>query len=203
MHAAGTAPQEEVAGASEAPDSPAFTVRESTVIEAALESALHSDRPGPVIARVVRPVRDSAQLQHILIPAGTRLSGTMQPVHTGTGPRVVVSWTRMEFPDGRIRALPALPAIETSGEHGLADRVNRHRVRAAGNAALLALLGGSSTYASARAGLAGASLALELSRIGHGQLRQHRGRAPTVTVRAGYRFLIYVSEDLHFEAPYR
>ena len=184
-----------------------FTVRESTVIEAALETALHSKRPGPVLARVVRPVRDSEHLNRILIPAGTKLTGSMQQVVSGGSGRVVVAWTRMEFPDGRTKALPALPAIESSGEHGLRDQANRHRARTFGSAALLALLGGSTTYATAQTGaagsLAGASLAMELSRTAGGVLQQNMGRAPTVTVRPGYRFLIYVSEDLHFDAPYQ
>ena len=189
------------------PDMPgAYILRESTVIEAALETALHSKRPGPVLARVVRPVRDSEHLHHILIPAGTKLTGTMQPQQMAGGHRIVVAWTRMEFPDGHSMALPDLPALETSGEHGLADRVNRHRARSFGSAALMALIGGTSTYATAQTGLAGslagASLGMELSHAASGTLQQHRSRTPTVTVRPGYRFLIYVSRDLHFDAPY-
>ncbi len=205
VHTSGLGPDTEPASAGQ--DSRgAFTVRESTVIEAALETALSSERPGPVLARVVRPVRDSKNLYHVLIPAGTRLTGTMERIVPGEGGRVVVAWARMEFPDGRTKALPGLPAIESSGEHGLADKVDRHRARTMGSAALLALLGGSATYATAQTGLlgslAGASLAMELARAGSGVVHQGMQRVPTVTVRAGYRFLIYVSEDLHFDAPY-
>ena len=188
-----------------APNAPLgqYVVHGSTVIEAALETALHSDRPGPVIARVVRPVRDSKQFRHVLIPAGTKLSGVMQP--GALGARIVVAWTRMELPNGEVIALQGLETIETTGEHGLRDKVKRHRVRNFGSAALLALIGGSATYASAQAGagLAGASLAMELSRSAGDVAQTDRRRAPVVTVPAGYRFLIYVTEDLHFDAPYQ
>ncbi len=178
-----------------------YTVRQSTVIDAALETALHSARPGPVLARVVRPVPDSRSLRHVLIPAGTRLTGTMQPA---SGHHLLVTWTRMEFPDGQTHVLPALPAIESTGEHGLADRVNRHRLKSAAGTALVALLGGSAHLATAQTGsLAGAALALELSRATSDQVQRSRTRPPTITVRPGYRFLVYVTEDLHFEAPYR
>ena len=184
-----------------------YTVRAASVIEAALATAIHSERPGPVLARVVRPVRDSQHLQHVLIPAGTKLKGYVEQVVASRGGQVVVVWTGMEFPDGRTMPLPALPAMEQTGEHGLRDAVNRHRARNFGSAALMALVGGSATYASAQAGaasgLVGASLAMELSRSAASTLQPGHSRMPTVTIRAGYRFLIYVTEDLHFEAPYR
>lgn len=188
-----------------------YTVAEATVIEAALVTGINSDRPGPVVARVVRPVYDSKNMHHLLIPAGTRLIGALEQALEGQDRRVVLAWTRMIFPDGRSLGLPGFPAIETRGEGGLKDKVNLHMASLFGRAALVALLGGATTYASSQMGgggsfgpgaFAGASLGLELSRVATAMLQQGLRRRPTVTIRPGYRFLVYVAHDLPFEEPY-
>ncbi len=188
-----------------------YTVAEATVIEAALVTGINSDRPGPVVARVIRPVYDSKNIHHLLIPAGTRLVGTLEQALEGQDRRVVLAWTRMIFPDGRSLGLPGFPAIETRGEGGLKDKVNLHMASRFGRVALIALLGGATTYASSQANggsslgpgtFAGAALGLELSRLATAMLQQGLRRRPTVTIRPGYRFLVYVSRDLPFEQPY-
>ena len=64
-----------VAGEIEWPASP-YEVREGTLIEAFLITAIHSDLPGAVLAQVSRNVYDSQTQQALLIPKGTRLVGT-------------------------------------------------------------------------------------------------------------------------------
>ena len=168
-------------------------VRAGTLIEAALETALNSDRPGPVLARVTQPVRSD---EGTLIPSGTRLMGEMA---AGNGESIVVAWSRMAFPDGRIQELPGWGALDLSGEHGLRDRVDHHRLSNFGHAALLTLLGGSATVASTAAGLNGTLLALELSRSARASVQPGMRRTPTIKVPTGYRFLIYISDDIYFE----
>lgn len=180
----------------------AYTVAEGSVIEAALITGIDSDRPGPVMARIMRPVRDTADGSHVLIPAGTRLIGSMEEALDGQDRRVVLAWTRMLFPNGRTMDLPGLPAMEQSGEAGLRDRVRTHRMHAFGSAALIALLGGASAQAPGGGGIASATLALELSRVATGMIQKGQSRKPTATVRQGYRFLVYVSQDLVFDGPY-
>ena len=105
----------------------------------------------------------------------------------------------MIFPDGSSRDLPGFPAIESSGEGGLREGVNRHRIQVLGQAALVALLGGG-TAAVAEKGygsLPAAALGLELSRTAGDMLRSRR--RPTITIRPGYRFLVYVAQDMVFE----
>ena len=184
----------------------AYVVRQGTVIHAALETSLNSDRPGPVIARVVRPVRESQALRHVLIPAGTKLIGGMQNTPPGFRGGVVVAWTRMQLSDGRVVDLPGFPSTETTGGQGVAEKVDKHRMGRFGGAALLALMGASTTFATASAansatGLAGAALGVELARMGSATATKRIARPATVTVSPGYRFLIYVSDDIHFSRP--
>ena len=184
-----------------------YTVAEGATIEAVLVTGAQSNRPGPVTARIVQPVYDSMHLQHLLIPAGTRLMGFMEHAMEGQDRRVILAWTRMIFPDGRFLNLPGLPALDTGGEAGLRGTVRTHRAQAFGSAALIALLGASTTYATSQLGSAGsitgATLALELSRTATSMLERGLNRKPTVSVRAGYRFLVYVSQDMVFDGPYR
>ncbi len=176
-------------------------VRQGSVIHAALETAVNTDRPGPVIARVVRPVRDSQGFRHVLIPSGTKLIGAMQNTPPGFREGVVVAWTQMQFSDGRVLDLPGFPAMETTGGQGIAETVDKHRAGRFGAAALLALMGAGATYATAQAassttGLAGAAPGVELARMGGAAATRRMSRRPTVTVSPGYRFLIYASDDI-------
>ena len=177
---------------------------EGNVMEVALETGIHTGRPGPVRARVTRPVRDSKGLEHVLIPAGTQLLGAMEGTLAGEEPRVLIVWNRMIFPNGEARDLPGLPALEHSGEGGLQDQVRHHRMQRFGSAVMLALVGSATSIATATTAgsLVGGSLALELSRTASGQLERGQRRQPTLILRPGYQFLVYVSRDMTFPEPY-
>ena len=181
-----------------------LVILEGSIIKVALETGIHTGRPGPVMARVTRPVRDSKTLQHVLIPPGTQLIGAMEGMLAGEEPRAIVVWNRMIFPSGETRDLPNLPALDYSGEGGLQDEVKRYRFQRFGSAALLALVGTSTSLATATTagGLAGGSIALELSRTASGKLERGRDRQPVLILRPGYSFLVYVSKDMTFTAPY-
>ncbi len=177
---------------------------EGSVIEVALETGVHSGRPGPVRARVIRPVRDSKRLKDILIPPGTQLIGAMEGLLEGEEPRALIIWHRMIFPNGETRDLPSLPALDFSGEGGLQDKVNHHRIHRFGSAAMLALVGSATSIATSATAnsLVGNALALELSRSATDQLEQGKRRQPTLTLRPGYQFLVYVSRDMTFTESY-
>ena len=180
-------------------------LRQGSVIHAALETAVNTDRPGPVIARVARPVRDSYGFRHVLIPAGTKMLGVMRNTPPGFRDGVVVAWTRLQFSDGRVLELPGFPSAETTGGQGIAESVDKHRMGRFGAASLLALMGAGATYATAQAassttGLAGAALGVELARMGGATATRRMQRQPTVKVSPGYRFLVYVSDDVMLDA---
>ena len=179
-------------------------LQEGSVIEVALETGIHTGRPGPVRARVTRPVRDSITLRHLLIPPGTQLIGAMEEVFAGQEPRAIVVWNRMIFPNGETRDLPGLPALDYSGEGGLQDKVKHYRFQRFGSAALLALVGSATSLsmATTAGSVAGGSIALELSRVASGKLERGRSRQPVLILRPGYSFLVYVSKDMTFAAPY-
>jgi type IV secretory pathway VirB10-like protein len=202
-----------IATAVERPISP-YEVREGTLVEAYLITGVHSDLPGEVVAQVSRNVYDSGTQQVLLVPRGTRLIGTYDNQVAVDQSRLLVAWTRMVFPDGRSVTLPGLGSKDGTGASGLTGRVNRHYWQAFGNAAMLALVGGSLTYAASRSRPAGGtfayptpgevmagSVATELSRVATEMLRGNVNRRPTIQIPAGTRFNVFMNGDLAL-APY-
>lgn len=191
-----------------------YEIREGTLVEAYLVTGVHSDLPGDVVAQVARNVFDSETQQILLIPRGTRLVGTYDNAIALDQSRLLVAWTRMIFPDGRSVSLPGLGSTGGDGMGGVPGRVNRHFFRAFGNAAMLALVGGSLAYATSQTQGSGGtfgyptpgevmagSVATELSRVATEMLRGNVNRRPTITIPAGTRFSVFVSGDLALE-PY-
>jgi type IV secretory pathway VirB10-like protein len=191
-----------------------YEIREGTLVEAYLVTGVHSDLPGDVVAQVARNVFDSETQQILLIPRGTRLVGTYDNAVALDQSRLLVAWTRMIFPDGRSVSLPGLGSTGGDGMGGVPGRVNRHFFRAFGNAAMLALVGGSLAYATSQTQGPGGtfgypspgevmagSVATELSRVATEMLRGNVNRRPTITIPAGTRFSVFVSGDLALE-PY-
>ena len=184
-------------------------VREGTLVEAFLLTAIHSDLPGEALAQVARNVYDSQTQQVLLIPKGSRLIGTYDnQVALGQG-RLLVAWTRLVFPDGRSVDLPGLASKDPAGATGLAGHVSRHRWRAFGGAVMLGVVGGGLAYAASRGrspsgvvgypgpgDIAAASVGTELSRVATEVLRRDVNRRPTIRAREGARFGVFMNGDL-------
>ena len=95
-------------------------LRAGTLILARLETAIDSDSPGPVAARVLRDVTDSATGRRVLIPAGALLLGSVgNQVPVGRN-RALVAFERLLWP-GVSFELPGFEALETAGSRGLSD----------------------------------------------------------------------------------
>jgi type IV secretory pathway VirB10-like protein len=178
-------------------------VRAGTLIPARLETALDSDAPGPVLARVVRDVL-GADGHTVAIPAGALLLGSVDRDLALGGNRILVSFERLITPEGSLE-LPQLEGLETAGPRGLADQVNRHTWSALGKAVMLGALGAgfqlSQPERSERATLSSgelvaAQMALELNRVAQELIGRDLGRRPTVKVRAGERFYVFLPREL-------
>ena len=101
--------------------------------------------------------------------------------------------------------LPGLDALATHGALGLSDQVDHHVLAALGRAALLAALGAgyeisqprrTDTEALGRGDIVAAEMALEIHRVASQLLSRGLDRRPTVKVRPGERFYVYVHRDL-------
>ena len=184
-----------------------------TVVPAALVTGIDSELPGAVVAQVTRNVYDSRTQRDVLIPAGARLIGEYDDQVAYGQNRALVAWTRLLLPDGRSASLPGLPTKDLRGQSGLRDRVDRHAARLFGSAVLLAAVGaGVDLAAPDGGGVLGAQSpqetaarqgAIELSRVATEVVRRDLDVQPTVSVRPGFRFYVFLARDLTFAAPYR
>ncbi len=193
----------------EVPTGP-FLLRQGTVIRAQLLTEINSDLPGQVLAHVATDVRDSLSFRHLLLPRGTKLVGSYAS-GLGTGQnRLAVAWTRMLLPDGSAIEVGELPAVDAKGRSGLRDRVDHHTARLFGNALLLSLLSAGFEVAQPTSDLlrlSAGELAVqgasrELERAATELLRRNASIPPTVRIRAGRRFNVFLTGDLTFAKPY-
>ena len=189
-----------------------YTLRAGTVVPGVLLTGINSDLPGEIVGQVSRDVYDSRTQRILLVPKGAKLIGTYDnQVAAGQG-RLLVAWTRLILPDGRSLTLPGLPLKDPQGQSGAADGVDHHYRRVFGNALLLSAISAgaqlsqprqTSILAAPSAGqVAAGALGQELSNVAVEILRRGMDVAPTITIRQGHPFLVFLNGDLVFDGPY-
>jgi hypothetical protein len=165
------------------------------MLPAVLLTEINSDLPGDVLAQVAHDVYDSRDQQALLIPKGARLIGTYDSDVSSNQRRLFVAWTRVIFPDGRSLALPGLETKDRSGAGGVADRVEQHRRRTFGTAALLSLVGAGAQLAQPNGGygpvgaypsagqVAAGAAGQQLAQVATEMLRKQMDVQPTIRIR--------------------
>lgn len=212
LEAAGDARRATVLARLEPAGSP-YTLRAGTVIPGLLLTGINSDLPGDLLAQVSRDVYDSRTQRVLLIPKGARLIGTYDnQVVAGEG-RLLVAWTRLILTDGRSVRLPGLALKDLEGQTGATDQVDTHWQRVFGKALLLSAISAgvqlsqpqqASVLAPPSAGqVATGALGQELSNVALEVLRRGMDVAPTITIRQGRPFNVFLNGDLVFDGPYQ
>jgi type IV secretion system protein VirB10 len=188
-----------------------YTIRAGTLIAGLLITGINSDLPGEVLGQTSRDVYDSRTQQSLLVPRGSRLIGSYDNRSVGTG-RLIVSWTRLILPDGRSMPLPRLAGTDEQGQAGLHDQVDHHYGRIYGAALLTSVLTAgvqlsqpqqSGLYAapSSRQVAAGA-LGQTMGDVGLESARRGLDVLPTVVIRPGQSFNVFLAGDLTLPGPY-
>jgi type IV secretion system protein VirB10 len=179
-----------------------FQVMAGTVIPAALVTGINSDLPGVVLASVTEPVYDTKLGRHLLIPQGTRLIGEYNSQVAFGQRRVLLVWNRLIFPDASSLTLDGLPGVDTAGNAGLEDGVDRHWRQLLTGAALSTLIGVAAELASPDRNSsqvvvsARQSVQESINQVGQELTRRNLNVQPTLTIRAGYPVRVIVSRDL-------
>jgi type IV secretion system protein VirB10 len=174
---------------------PSTTVPQGALIQAVLETALDSNRPGFVRAVVSRDVR-SFDGTKILIPRGSRLFGEYKADLVDGQNRAFVLWQKLTRPDGSQMFLES-PAADPLGRAGIRGKVNTHFFeRFAGSILQSALDIG--------VGLASRSASdgtVVIGLPGSNQTLVNPSQAtikPTLKVRHGSSVSVFVARDLDF-----
>lgn len=197
-----------------APRSP-DEIKKGSVIPAVLLTAINSNLPGNVTAQVSENVYDSETGGKLLIPAGSRLFGTYSANVKYGQDRAVVLWSHLIFPDGSTLLLENQMGSDAAGQSGFHDIRKGNFLRNLGANVLFSIVGagqqafearlqngisGSASTTSAlgnlvtgAAGLAAGNAATSAAGVFNSQ---NASVAPTLIIRAGYRFNVLLAKDI-------
>ncbi len=184
----------------QAPASP-WQLSAGSVISASLVTGLNSDLPGMVVAQVSQNAYDTRTGRTLLIPQGARLIGRYDSVVAFGQSRALLVWQRIVLPDGSSIQLDNLPATDSEGYAGVADRVDFHTWRLLRGIGLSTLLG-VGTQLSFGGGEADLVRALRESaqsnadRAGQRIVERNLDIQPTIRVRPGVPVRVLVHKDL-------
>ncbi len=175
-----------------------------TVIPATLVSGINSDLPGQVIAQVNQHVYDSATHSTILLPQGSQLVGVYDSRVAYGQDRLLMAWTRVNFPDGSTLELEGMGGADAAGYAGFVDEVDHHYFKIFGNALLLGLISGVSQSAVSDGNGNENSTAEEVNNgvveqfatVGTTLTQKNLDVQPTIKIRNGYKFNIMLNKDV-------
>ena len=189
-----------------------YEIKAGWEIPAALEQSLNSDLPGELKALVMASVYDTATGRYLLIPQGSRLVGKYDSRVAYGQDGVQVAWNRIIFPDASSIDLNGMVGLDSHGNAGLRDKVDRHYARMLGFSALTSLFTAAFEISQRRnqsvlaypspGEAASSAVGRELSQTGSQITRRNLNVQPTIKVPVGYKFTVRVNRDILFEAPY-
>ncbi|MFJ3459431.1 TrbI/VirB10 family protein [Scandinavium goeteborgense] len=181
-----------------------------TLIPATMISGLNSDLPGQIIASVSQNVYDTATGSYLLIPQGSKLYGTYDSQVAYGQDRILVAWTRINYPDGTTLELKGMGALDAAGYAGFADQVDHHYWKIFGNAFVLGMITGATEAGvsddnsddTSTAESVNNGVAEQFSETGSTLIEKNLDVQPTITIRSGYKFNIMLNKDVVLE-PYQ
>lgn len=178
-----------------------WTLSAGSVIAASLITGLNSDLPGLVTAQVTENAYDSVTGRTLLIPQGSRLIGSYDSVVAFGQKRALVAWQRIILPDGSSVRIDNVPATDTAGYAGLADKVDVHTWQLLKGVVLSTVLGVGTelSFGSSESDLVRAireSAQQSGSRAGDQLVTRNLNIQPTISVRPGWPLRIVVHKDI-------
>ena len=177
-----------------------------TLIPASLITGINSDLPGSAMAQVTNNIYDSVNGRVLLIPQGSKLLGSYAASNNHGQTRVQVSWQQLILPNGISVTLDNLPALDGQGYAGLTGKVDNHRDKLAGGAAIASLLGiGAELATSSEDRIINAlqgSAGNTVNQAGQRIVDKSVNIKPTITIAPGTRFSLMLTSDLSLN-PYR
>jgi type IV secretory pathway VirB10-like protein len=125
---------------------------------------------------------------------------------------VQVTWSRIIYPDASSVDLDGMMGLDSHGNAGLRDKVDRHYLPIAGFSVLTSMFTAAFEISqrSSQSALtyptparpAGSAVGQELSQTGAQITTRNLNVQPTIKVPAGYKFTVRVNRDILFETPY-
>ena len=185
-----------------------YEMKAGTLIPSVLITEINSELPGPIKAQVSENVFDTATGEYLLIPQGSTLIGAYSSNVQYGQSRVLIAFNKIIFPDGQTLNLNGMNGINQQGASGFNDQVNNHYFKIFGSALFMgAITGGIAMADNTRADqfietnrqkMLGALIS-ELGQVARQMIQKNMNIAPTLEIRAGYRFNIFATKDIILE----
>lgn len=186
-----------------------YAVQAGTVIPGVLLTGINSDLPGQLSGQISQNVYDSKDGRYLLLPQGAKVIGEYDSKIVYGQERVLIVWTRVILPNGKSINLEGMPGVDLSGYAGLTDKVNNHYGKILTGVVFGSVLGAGAQMANGynRYGnpsfeeLALSGAAQNINEAGQQITRKNLNIQPTLEIRPGFRFNIFVTKDISLE-PY-
>lgn len=181
------------------------TILAGSVIPVSLLNGINSDLSGDVIAQVRQDVYDSKNGQTLLIPQGARLLGFYEGKTSNGQSRLGIVFTRILFPDGHSITIDRQKGTDNAGYPGLTDKVDNHTGRLIGVGVMTSFLAAAAQVAAGNTNatnhesygeLAVQGAATNVMQAGAKLLERDMQLGPTITIRPGTQFTVFLNKDL-------
>lgn len=185
-----------------------YEIKTGTLIPSVLITGANSDLPGKITGQVRENVYDTATGEYLLIPQGTRLVGEYSANVIYGQERLLVAWNRLIFPDGQTLNLGKMLGTAADGYTGFHDEVDNHYIRIFGSAILMSAISAGvqlsqgekdNQYVETNTDKAIGGAIQQLGQVGTEMIRKNMDISPTLNIRPGYRFNIFVTKDIILE----
>lgn len=178
-----------------------YEIKTGSVIPGVLVTGINSQLPGNIVGQVSENVYDSATGKHLLIPQGSKLVGTYNPDVKYGQNRAMIAWNRIVYPNGDTLNLEAMIGSDQAGYSGFDDKVDNHYFRIFGSALLISVISGELTFSNNKIAINDNpnSQGTTVSQTGNTLLEKNLEVDPTIEIRPGYRFNIFVTKDISFK----
>ena len=185
-----------------------YEIKAGWNIPAILITGVNSDLPGQILAQVTQNVYDSATGKYLLIPQGTKVVGAYSSNIIYGQSRLLVAWNKLIFPNGDTLNLDGMQGTSQDGYTGFEDHVDNHYFRIFGSAFLLSsisagiALSDNSDTNSEKETASDKAIAQAIQQMGQvasEMIRKNMNISPTLKIRPGYKFNIFVTKDIILE----
>ena len=186
-----------------------YEIKAGTMIPAILLTSINSDLPGQILAQVTMDVHDFKTLKYTLIPKGSRIIGRYDSNITYGQNRILVVWDRIIFPNGQSLFLDNFQGVDVLGNAGLEGKTNNHFWKllrsvvlsaginmAAGALESVNVNVNSSSKSRVTVGTGASDVANNVKSIGERLVEKDLNRQPTIQIKRGSRFNIFVDVDM-------
>jgi type IV secretory pathway VirB10-like protein len=177
-----------------------------TIVPAVLETAINTDLPGNVIARVTQNIYDSHTGKKLLLPQGAILIAKYNSSISYAQSRVQIVWDLLIRPDGYQLELQGMNGVDAKGMAGLKAKYHENwfeYVKAAGIISMFSVANAKMAEEAAKyasndmAGAVVSQNAQFMNQVGGGIIGRAMNIQPTLTVESGTKINIMLNKNVY------